>query len=36
MRFNPHISTLEERPDLNSISVDELNGIFSAYEMRIE
>jgi hypothetical protein len=34
MRFNPKISTLEERSDLNSISMDELHGIFTAYEMR--
>jgi hypothetical protein len=36
MRFNPNISTLEERLDLNSISMDELHGIFTAYEMRTE
>jgi hypothetical protein len=36
MRFNPKISTLEERSDLNSISMGELHGIFTAYEMRIE
>jgi hypothetical protein len=36
MRFNPKISTLEERSDLNSIRMDELHGIFTAYEMRIE
>jgi hypothetical protein len=36
MRFNPKISTLEERAYLNSISMDELHGIFTAYEMRIE
>jgi hypothetical protein len=36
MRFNPKISTLEERSDLNSISMDELHGIFTAYEMRTE
>jgi hypothetical protein len=36
MRFNPKISSLEERSDLNSISMDELHGIFTAYEMRIE
>jgi hypothetical protein len=34
MRFNPKISTLEEISDLNSISMDELHGIFTAYEMR--
>jgi hypothetical protein len=36
MRFNPNISALEERSDLNSISMDELHGIFTAYEMRTE
>jgi hypothetical protein len=32
MIFDPKISTLEERSDLNSISIDELHGIFTAYE----
>jgi hypothetical protein len=36
MRFNPKISALEERSDLDSISMDELHGIFTAYEMRTE
>jgi hypothetical protein len=36
MRFNPKISALEERSDLNSIIMDELHGIFTTYEMRIE
>ena len=36
MRFDPNISTLEERSDLNSISMDGLHGIFKAYEMRTE
>jgi hypothetical protein len=36
MRFDPKISSLEEREDLNSISMDELHGIFTAYEMRTE
>jgi hypothetical protein len=36
MRFNPKISTLEERLDLNSISMDELHGIFTEHEMRTE
>jgi hypothetical protein len=36
MRFNPKISALEEISDLNSISMDELHGIFTAYEMRTE
>jgi hypothetical protein len=34
MRFNPKISALEERSDLDSISMDKLHGIFTAYEMR--
>ena len=34
MRFNPKISTLEERSDLNSM--DELHGIFTTYGMRTE
>jgi hypothetical protein len=36
MRFDPKISALEERSDLNSISMDKLHGIFTAYEMRTE
>jgi hypothetical protein len=36
IRFNPKISTLEKRSDLDSISMDELHGIFTAYEMRTE
>jgi hypothetical protein len=36
MIFDPKISTLEERIDLKSISMDELHGIFTAYEMRTE
>jgi hypothetical protein len=36
MIFNPKISTLEERSDLDSISMDELHEIFTAYEMRTE
>ena len=34
MIFDPKISTLEERSDLNSISMDKLHGIFTSYEMR--
>jgi hypothetical protein len=34
--FNPKISTLEERSNLNSIIMDELHGIFTAYELRTE
>jgi hypothetical protein len=36
MRFDPKISALEERADLDSIIMDELHGIFTAYEMRTE
>jgi hypothetical protein len=36
MRFDPKILALEERSDLNSISMDELHGIFTTYEMRTE
>jgi hypothetical protein len=36
MRFDPKISALEERTYLNSMSMDELHGIFTAYEMRTE
>jgi hypothetical protein len=36
MRFHPKISALKERSDLNAISMDELRGIFTTYEMRIE
>jgi hypothetical protein len=36
MRFDPNISSLEERADLDSISMDELHGIFTSYEMRTE
>jgi hypothetical protein len=34
MIFNPKISTLEKRSDINSIRMDELHQIFTAYEMR--
>ena len=34
MRFDPKISTLEEREDHVTLSMDELHGIFTAYEMR--
>jgi hypothetical protein len=36
MRFDPNISALEERSNLKSISMDELHGIFTTYEMRTE
>jgi hypothetical protein len=34
VRFEPKISTLEERSNINSISMEELHGIFTTYEMR--
>jgi hypothetical protein len=36
MIFDPKISALEERADLNSIIMDELHGIFTTYKMRTE
>ena len=33
MIFDPKILALEEREDLDSISMDELHGIFTTYEM---
>ena len=35
-RFNPKISALEERIDLDTMTVDQLHGTLVAYEMRIE
>jgi hypothetical protein len=34
MRFDPKISSLEEREDLATLSMDELHGILTTYEMR--
>ena len=34
MRCDAKISTLEDRPDLDKLTVDELPGILKAYEMR--
>jgi hypothetical protein len=36
MRFDPKISALEERMDIDGFSMGELHGIFMAYEMRIK
>ena len=36
MRFDSQISTIEERSDLDTMTMDELHGILIAYEMRIE
>ena len=35
-RFNPKISELEERTDLNTMTVDQLHGTLVDCEMRIE
>jgi hypothetical protein len=35
-RFYPNILSLEERTDLDILNMDELHGIFTTYEMRIE
>jgi hypothetical protein len=34
MRFDPNISSLEERVDIAMLSMDELHGILTSYEMR--
>ena len=34
MKYDSKVSTLEERDELDDITVDELHGIFTAYEMR--
>ena len=34
MRFDFKVSSLEERKDLDKLSMDELHGILTAYEMR--
>ena len=36
MRFDSKISTIEERSYLNTMTLDELHGTLTAYEMRIE
>jgi hypothetical protein len=35
MRYDAKISTIEDRSDLDTLTVDQLHGIFTAYEMRI-
>lgn len=35
-RFNPKVSVLEDRSNLTNLSINELHGILTAYEMRIE
>jgi len=34
MRFDANISSLEKREDLSTLSMDELHGILTSYEMR--
>ena len=34
MRYDPKVSTLDERDDLRKVTIDELHGILTAYEMR--
>jgi len=36
MRFDSKISAIEERLDLETMTVDELHGILTTYEMRTE
>ena len=36
MRFDSKISAIEERSDLDTMTVDELHGTLTAYEMRTE
>ena len=35
-RFNPKFSAVEDRDTLGQLKLDELHGILTAYEMRIE
>ena len=34
MRYDQEVSTLEERHDLKKVTMDELHGILTAYEIR--
>ena len=34
MRYDPKVSTLEEWDDLKKVTIDEIHGIITAYEMR--
>ena len=36
MRFDSKISAIKERLDLNNMTMDELRGTITAYELRIE
>ena len=35
MKYDSKVSTLEERDDIDLVTVDELHGILTTYEMRI-
>ena len=35
MVYNPKVSTLEDREDINKLTLDELYGILIAYQLRI-
>ena len=35
IKYDSKVSTLEEQDDLDDMTVDELHGIFTAYEMRM-
>jgi hypothetical protein len=35
MLYNPKVSTLEDRENLDQLTMDELYGIFIAYELRL-
>ena len=35
LRYDSNISSLEDRTDLDKLTMDELHGILTAYEMRI-
>ena len=34
MRYDPKVSTLEERDDLKKVTMEDLHGILTSYEMR--
>jgi hypothetical protein len=34
MRYDAKIYTIEDRPDLNNLTMDELHGILTTYDMR--
>ena len=34
IRYNPKVSIVEDRDDIELLTMDELHGVFTAYEMR--